>query len=80
MVASHLSLRGSGPTAQRVTGGILVGVLAFAVAAPMAVAAHYSYVTASSVNTVFKSEKNTKSATRPTLDATRPPKAGQTAS
>ena len=37
----------------------------------MAVAARYSYVTASSVSTVFKSEKDTKSATRPTLEATQ---------
>ena len=57
VVASHLSLRGSASTAQRATGGVLVGVLAFAVAAPMAVAARYSYDQASSVNTVFKSEK-----------------------
>jgi LCP family protein required for cell wall assembly len=41
------------------------------VAAPMAVAAHYSYVTASSVSAVFKSETETKSATRPTLEATQ---------
>ena len=78
VVASHLSLRGSVSTAQRTTGGILVGLLAFAVAAPMAVAANYSYITANSVNTVFKSEKNTKSATRPTLDVKPTPKAGQT--
>ena len=44
VVASHLSLRGRTPNApQRVAGGLLVGVLAFAVAAPMAVAARYSY-------------------------------------
>ena len=48
-----------------------VGLLSFAVAAPMAVAAHYSYVTASSVGAVFKSENETKSATRPTLEATQ---------
>jgi LCP family protein required for cell wall assembly len=71
IVASHLSLR-SGPTrGQRVIGGVLVGLLSFGVAAPMAVAAHYSYVTASSVSAVFKSENDTKSATRPTLEATQ---------
>ena len=72
VVASHLSLRGRRVTsAQRAAGGILVGFLAFAVAAPLAVAANYSYVTATSVSTVFKSEKKSKSATRPTLAATQ---------
>jgi polyisoprenyl-teichoic acid--peptidoglycan teichoic acid transferase len=70
IIASHLSLRGRPTSGQRVFGGFLVGLLAFAVAAPMAVAAHYSYVTASSVGAVFKSESETKSATRPTLEAT----------
>jgi polyisoprenyl-teichoic acid--peptidoglycan teichoic acid transferase len=68
IIASHLCLRGRATRGQRVIGGILVGVLSFAVAAPAAVAAHYSYVTASSVATVFQSEKHTRSATRPTLD------------
>jgi LCP family protein required for cell wall assembly len=67
VLASHLSLRANPTRAQRITGGILVGVLSFAVAAPMAVAARYSYDQASLVSKVFKSEKNTKSATRPTL-------------
>jgi polyisoprenyl-teichoic acid--peptidoglycan teichoic acid transferase len=71
IIASHLSLRVRPTRRQRVGGGILVGVLSFAVAAPMAVAAHYSYVTASSVAAVFQSEKDTKSATRPTLEATQ---------
>ena len=71
IIASHLSLRGRPTRGQRVIGGILVGLLSFAVAAPMAVAAHYSYVTASSVAAVFQSEKDTKSATRPTLEGTQ---------
>ena len=71
IIASHLSLRGRPTTSQRVVGGVLVGVLSFTVAAPMAVAARYSYVTASSVGAVFKSEDETKSATRPTLEATQ---------
>jgi polyisoprenyl-teichoic acid--peptidoglycan teichoic acid transferase len=71
IIASHLSLRGRPTTSQRVVGGVLVGLLSFAVAAPMAVAARYSYVTASSVGAVFKSEDETKSATRPTLEATQ---------
>ena len=68
VVASHLSLRGAPTTTQRVLGGALVGVLAFAVAAPMAVAARYSYEQASLVDNVFKSEAQTKSATRPNID------------
>ncbi len=66
IVVSHLSLRGPSSRLQRAVGGALVGVLAFVVAAPMAVAARYSYDQASLVNQVFKSEKQTKSATRPT--------------
>ena len=70
VIASHLALRGRVSPAQRATGGVLVGVLAFAVAAPLAVASRYSYEQASLVGTVFKSEKKSKSATRPTLNAT----------
>jgi LCP family protein required for cell wall assembly len=71
IIASHLSLRDHPTRRQRVIGGILVGVLSFAVAAPAAVAAHYSYVTASSVAAVFQSEEDTTSATRPTLEGTQ---------
>jgi polyisoprenyl-teichoic acid--peptidoglycan teichoic acid transferase len=73
VIASHLALRGRVSPAQRATGGVLVGVLAFAVAAPLAVASRYSYEQASLVGTVFKSEKRSKSATRPTLNATTAP-------
>ena len=73
IIASHLCLRSRPTRGQRVIGGILVALLSFAVAAPTAVAAHYSYVTASSVAAVFQSEKDTKSATRPTLEATQRP-------
>ncbi len=65
VVATHLALRSSPTRTQRLAGGILVGVLAFAVAAPMAVAARYSYDQASLVSSVFKSDKDMKSATRP---------------
>ena len=71
IIASHLSLRGRPTPGQRVVGGFLVGLLSFAVAAPMAVAARYSYVTASSVGAVFKSDDETKSATKPTLENTQ---------
>ena len=49
---------------------MLVGVLAFAVAAPIAVAARTAYVSAGLVGTMFQSSKNTNSATRPTLQPT----------
>jgi LCP family protein required for cell wall assembly len=74
VIATHLALRGRVSQAQRATGGILVGILAFAVAAPMAVASIYSYSQASLVGTVFKSEKESKSATRPTLTVSSNPK------
>ena len=67
VVASHLSLRGRASRPQRVAGGVLVALLAFSVAAPMAIAARYSYETASSVEGVFKSQDDSRSATRPTL-------------
>ncbi|HWI00556.1 MAG TPA: LCP family protein [Propionibacteriaceae bacterium] len=73
VIASHLALRGRVSPAQRATGGVLVGILAFTVAAPLAVASRYSYEQASLVGTVFKTEKQSKSATRPTLNATTEP-------
>jgi LCP family protein required for cell wall assembly len=72
VVASHLALRQRPSRGQRVVGGVLVGVLAFAVAAPMAVAARTAYVQAGLVGTVFKSSKDTRSATRPTLAPNSP--------
>ena len=73
IIATHLALRGRVSQAQRASGGILVGILAFAVAAPMAVASIYSYEQASLVGTVFKSEDESKSATRPTLTVSNDP-------
>jgi LCP family protein required for cell wall assembly len=66
VVATHLALRQRPTRPQRIVGGVLVGVLAFAVAAPMAVAARTAYVSAGLVGTMFKSSADTKSATRPT--------------
>lgn len=66
IVVSHLALRGRRlAPAQRVGGSILVALLAFVVAAPMAVAAKYSYTSADVVNSVFKSDKDSNSATVP---------------
>ena len=77
VIVSHVSLRTRPTQAQRIIGGILVGALAFAVAAPMAVASRYSYDQANLVTKVFGSEKDTRSATRPTLTAAGPSQAGQ---
>lgn len=72
VVASHLALRHRPTRTQRLAGGLLVAVLAFAVAAPMAVAARTAYVSAGLVGTMFKSSGETKSATRPTLAGVHP--------
>lgn len=67
IVATHIALRPRLMTrTQRGLGALLVGALAFGVTAPMAVAARYSSVQADLVGTVFQSEGNSKSATRPT--------------
>lgn len=73
VVVTHLALRQSPSRVQRMAGGALVGVLAFAVAAPMAVAARYSYDSASLMSTVFKSDKDTRSATKPSAWGTGDP-------
>jgi LCP family protein required for cell wall assembly len=66
VVATHLSLsRGPLPPGRRIAASVLVGVLAFLVAAPMAVAARYSYDQAGLVSTVFQGAKERDSATRP---------------
>lgn len=68
VISSHLSLRPRRISrSQRVTGSILVGVLAFAVGAPLAVGARYSYDQAGLVSSVFESNEKSKSATRPTM-------------
>ncbi len=73
VIASHLALRNEPSRPQRIISGLLVGLLAFAVAAPMAVAARYSYDQADLVANVFQRQDKSKSATRPTMD----PKTGQ---
>ncbi len=71
IVISHLSLsRRPLRRTQRVGAGVLVAVLSFAVAAPAAVAARYSYDQAGLVTTVFHREKDSHSATRPSLQPT----------
>lgn len=58
IVASHLALRPHRPAAtQRITGGVLVGVLSLAVATPLAVGAEYSWSTAQFLGTVFSDDR-----------------------
>ena len=54
VVGSHLSLRRQPTPSQRLLGGVLVGVLAFAVAAPLALASNAAQVSAGALGTVFK--------------------------
>jgi polyisoprenyl-teichoic acid--peptidoglycan teichoic acid transferase len=71
IVASHLSLtRGPLRRSQRIGASLLVGVLSFVIAAPVAVGARYSYDQAGLVNTVFHHEGNSHSATRPSAQPT----------
>lgn len=68
ILSTHLTLRSTRPTqVQRIVGSALVGALAFCVATPCAVAARYAYDQSTLVTTVFQSEKDSKSATRPTM-------------
>ena len=65
--ATFLSLRPHRPTlGQRVAGAALVGVLSFLVAAPMAIAANFTYTTAGLVNAIFD-PSDAQSATKPTI-------------
>ncbi|HYP44455.1 MAG TPA: LCP family protein [Propionibacteriaceae bacterium] len=68
VAASHLALRRQPTRRQRAAGGFLVGLLCFAIAAPLGYAANLTYVQAGAINKVFGSEKDTKSATRPNLN------------
>ncbi|WP_203567920.1 LCP family protein [Aestuariimicrobium ganziense] len=53
---------------QRAVGALAVGVLSFAVAAPLAVASHYSSQQAGLVKDIFASQDDKKSQTRPTIE------------
>lgn len=54
---SHLALRPANPSgAQRAAGGVLVGVLSMAVAAPLAVGAEISHSSAEFLGTVFSND------------------------
>lgn len=65
--ATFLSLRPHRPTVvERVAGAALVGVLSFLVAAPMALAANFTYTTAGLVTAIFD-PSDAQSATQPTI-------------
>ena len=67
IVGSHLALRSYPATAvERIVGGALVGVLSFAVAAPMALGANYAYTTGSAISTIFGGDDDSGSTPAPT--------------
>ncbi|MEA4944419.1 MAG: LCP family protein [Propionicimonas sp.] len=69
--ASHLALRPKGASfGQRFAGALLVGVLSFAVAAPLSFGANLAYTSAGAVSSIFGNEQ---SATRPTIANTVDP-------
>lgn len=71
ITATHLALRPSSATrGQRIIGATLVGVLVLGIAAPIAVAARYSYDSAHLISTVFT---ETESQTRPSITAATSP-------
>lgn len=66
--ASHLALRPSGASlGQRFGGALLVGVLSFAVAAPLAYGANIAYTSAGAFQTIFGNDDNNQSVTVPTF-------------
>lgn len=70
---THVSLRSARPTmGQRIAGTALVGALALAVAAPMALGANLAYTSADFLTTVFADDTGEHSATLPTIDAVDP--------
>jgi LCP family protein required for cell wall assembly len=63
ITTTQLALRPRPATAvQRITGGALVGVLAFAVAAPLAFGANVAYTSASGLSTIFGPDDTTATA------------------
>lgn len=74
IVGTHLVTRPKRLTGlQRAVGAVLVGLLSFAVSAPLAVAARYARTQQSLVNTIFKDSNDTRSQTRPTIGSANDP-------
>jgi polyisoprenyl-teichoic acid--peptidoglycan teichoic acid transferase len=73
LVASHRMLRPrAGSTGGRAFGALFVGLLCFAIAAPMAVGTQNVMAQRDLLSSVFASEGNSKSATRPSIDKKDP--------
>ena len=73
IATSHLALRPLRPTgAQRVLGGLLVGVLSLVIATPLAVGAEYSYSSAQFLGTVFADDDPADTTPSNSPDATTP--------
>ncbi|HZX08654.1 LCP family protein [Kribbella sp.] len=73
VVASHKLIRPVSPTyTGRLVGSLLVGVLCFGIAVPTTLAAQTVMAQRDLVGSVFQSEGNSKSATRPTVNRKDP--------
>ena len=73
IVASHRMLRPrTSGTGSRAFGSFFVGLLCFAIAAPMAIGTQNVMAQRDLVSSVFRPEKDTKSATRPKVDKKDP--------
>lgn len=73
VILTHVWLLPARVTAtQRGIGALLVAVLSFVVAAPLAIGSIYATASAESVREIFKSHGDTKSATRPSDRPTMP--------
>ena len=68
IIGTHLLTRPTGSRAARIITTVTTLVLCLAVALPLAVAARYARVTATAISSVAKSQKDTSSGTRPTID------------
>ena len=70
---THIALRPANPSVgQRAAGAAVVGVLAFVVAAPMAVASNLVWTSAGALGSSMFSQDETPNATQPTLDPVDP--------
>jgi len=59
ITATYLELRSSRPSMlERIGGGALVGVLSFAVTAPLVLVANYAYTTATTISTIFDDDSD----------------------
>ncbi len=70
---SHLALRPANPSVgQRAAGALVVGVLSFVVAAPMAVGANMAWIAGNTLDSLVGGTDETPNSTQPTIDAADP--------